>query len=115
MRTLFSRVFRRATLCHVNERGRKGIACSSPQQVGAGRVNSFASAGKDGHWQILYLRSTGAMSEQIWNPNSVETVATTIVESFGVEERSHFYEPGVGSILIAIVARRATVYPATSP
>jgi glucose-6-phosphate 1-dehydrogenase len=52
--------------------------------------------------ELLYLRFANAMLEPVWNRNYVASIQIALTESFGVEDRGHFYDP-VGALRDVIV------------
>jgi glucose-6-phosphate 1-dehydrogenase len=64
------------------------------------RIDHFL--GKMGLGEIVYLRLANPLFEPVWNRHYVGSVEITMAESFGVEDRGHFYDP-VGALRDVVV------------
>lgn len=64
------------------------------------RIDHFL--GKMGLQEFLYLRFANKMLAPIWNSDHIQSVQITLAESFGVEDRGHFYD-AVGALRDVVV------------
>jgi glucose-6-phosphate 1-dehydrogenase len=75
------------------------------------RIDHFL--GYKGLDEIRYLRFANTMFEPIWNRNHIASVQLTMAESFGVEDRGHFYDP-VGALRDVVVNHLMQVVATTA-
>jgi glucose-6-phosphate 1-dehydrogenase len=64
------------------------------------RIDHFL--GKMGLDEFMYLRFANTMLEPVWNRHHIASVQITMSETFGVEDRGHFYDP-VGALRDVVV------------
>jgi glucose-6-phosphate 1-dehydrogenase len=69
--------------------------------------------GKMGLDEILHLRFQNSILEPIWNRTYLDAVEITMAESFGVEDRGHFYDP-VGALRDVVVNHLMQVVAASA-
>src|SRR3954470_14878042 len=64
------------------------------------RIDHFL--GKMGTAEIVYLRFANSALEPMWNRHHLASIQITMAESFGVDDRGHFYDP-VGALRDVVV------------
>jgi len=69
--------------------------------------------GKMGVDEITHLRFQNSILEPIWNRNHIDAVEITMAESFGVDDRGHFYDP-VGALRDVVVNHLMQVVAASA-